>query len=385
MGQASKETSGAMPRRALWITVVSVSSLVGARPVLGQTTSRDSARMYERVYRLQSGVRDTSYVRALRIARQRLEGRLDSLQHEFEGLGLDAPDRADLLRELRTIITSLAGLSQLEQGNRVRVLAPEAPGFAERRQWLGQAKVFAGPRISITSLQPGWIGINAEAPQERIVRDDSAFIRYFGYPEIVSVEPNSPAERAGITRGDQLIAYDGADVRDHEINLTKLLQPSRRLTITVRREGEERQVPVTVGRPPARVVERLELSAPPAPLDSVPSLAMIFHATPRAKIAMFDGMGPESAPVAGAKLTEIRNEELGHIFGVARGVLVTEVFSDPARESGLRGGDVLVRADGQDLTSVAQLRRIVAAHNADRSVELEIVRQKRTRPLTLRW
>jgi serine protease Do len=96
-------------------------------------------------------------------------------------------------------------------------------------------------------------------------------------------------------------------------------------------------------------------------------------------------MDPSSAPVAGATLTEIRNEELGHIFGVSRGVLVTEVFSDPARASGLRGGDVLVRADGQDLTSVAQLRRIVAAHNADRAVELEIVRQKRTRTLTLRW
>jgi serine protease Do len=384
MWQARKDSLGAMPRRVLRMTVLSVSSLVGTTHVLhGQT--RDSIRVDERVYRVQVVRHDTTLVRALRLARQQLEGRLDSLQHEFEGLGLDSPDRADLVRELHKILTSLGSLSQLEQGGRARALAPEAPGFAEKRQFPGQMEVFAGPRISIAALQPGWIGINAEAPHERIVRNDSAYIRYFGYPEIVSVEPNSPAERVGIARGDQLIAYDGADLRDREINLTKLLQPSRRLTVTVRRDGEEHQFPVIVARPPARVMERLELTVPGLG-DSVPGRSMVFRAGPMApKIVMFDRMDPESAPVAGAKLTEIRNEDLGHIFGVARGVLVTEVFSDPARESGLHGGDVIVRADGQDLTSVAQLRRIVAARSADRTVDLEIVRQKKARPLTLHW
>ena len=44
-----------------------------------------------------------------------------------------------------------------------------------------------------------------------------------------------------------------------------------------------------------------------------------------------------------------------------------------------------LRFDGQDITRLAQLRRIISAHNDDRSVELEIVRQKRTRSITLRW
>jgi S1-C subfamily serine protease len=66
-------------------------------------------------------------------------------------------------------------------------------------------------------------------------------------------------------------------------------------------------------------------------------------------------------------------------------VLVTDVFSDPARASGLKVGDVILRADGQDLTSVAQLRRIVDTHRSDRVVELQIVRQKRARTITLHW
>jgi membrane-associated protease RseP (regulator of RpoE activity) len=310
---------------------------------------------------------------------------LTSLKRELEGMGSDEPERVAVAEQLRAILSLVADLSEAEQPVRIREIGPEVSTLRARRQALAGTGVFGGPRISIAMLQPGWIGINADAPHERIVRNDSAYIRYFGYPEIVSVEPNSPAEHVGIARGDQLIAYDGADVRDREINLTRLLQPSRRMTITVRRDGEERRFPVTVGRPPARVIQRLEVMPLDGLLDSLPGRVLMLRAAPRVEPFGFDGMDPASAPVAGATLTEIHSGELGHIFGVSRGVLVTDIFSDPARESGLRGGDVIVRADGQELATIAQLRRTVLAHNSDRSVELEIVRQHRTRRLTLHW
>ena len=143
-------------------------------------------------------------VRTIHLTRQQLEGRLDSLQREFEGLGLDAPDRIELSRELRTLISSLANLSQVEQNVRARVSSSLAEnGGLRKRVLIGAAPVFAGQlRSSAISLQPGWIGLNVEAPHSRmVVRDDSAYIRYFGYPDVISVEPNSPAERAGIMPG----------------------------------------------------------------------------------------------------------------------------------------------------------------------------------------
>ena len=88
---------------------------------------------------------------------------------------------------------------------------------------------------------------------------------------------------------------------------------------------------------------------------------------------IFQGMEAGFVPVVGAKLVAINDESLGHIFGVSSGVLVTEVFGDPAESSGLKGGDVIRRADGRDITDVAQLRRIVAAHGGDRNVDLEVV------------
>ena len=369
------------------VAVVAVA-LLASSPALAQGTDRDSIR----VYRAQVRRGDTIYVSALRATRQRLEGRFDSLKHEFEGLGLDAPDRGDVLHELRTTIAALVNLGSLEQHVRVRVADPSAAAAMERAKARAFEKVqaFAGPlRLSMSSLQPGWIGINAEAPQQRIVRGDSAYIRYFGYPEIISVEPNSPAERVGITRGDQIVAYDGADVRDREINLTRLLQPTRRITVRVRRDGEEREFPIVVSTPPRRIIERMNLNMLDSLSDGRPGRVMVLRGAPNAPgdgpLVVFRQTDPGFIPIAGAKLAEINGESFGHIFGVSSGVLVTEVFTDPARSSGLRGGDVIVRAEGQDITRIAQLRQIIDAHADDRAIELEIVRQKRTRSLMLHW
>ena len=386
---------GAMRRHLGWYIPLLATAAVALLPPMAQgqgSTSRDSSR----VYRVQVRSGDAEYERTLQRARQQLEERLDSLQREFEGLGLDAPDRAGLSRQLRTLISSLDDLRQLEQQISVRVSESTARSLQRaqtRVREMTSVQAFAAERVraSMASLQPGWIGITSEAPHTRlIVRNDSAYIRYLSYPEVVSVEPNSPAERVGITRGDQLIAYDGADLRDREINLTKLLQPARRLRVTVRRDGEEREFPVVVGKPPFQVMERRLLSVPAGTLDGSPERVVVLPpSTPGARVGrgmvLFNRLDPESAPLAGAQLVWIQGDAWQSIFDVGSGVLVTDVFSDPARTSGLKVGDVILRADGQDLTSVSQLRRIVDTHRSDRTVELQIVRQKRARTVTLHW
>lgn len=376
-----------MPRVRFSSWAPLVGLVIGAPLAMAQTpvAQRDT----NRVYRLQRRSADTVYLRSLRSL---LQGRLDSLQHEVEGLGLDAPDRVDLVRELRSIVTSLVDINEQERSDRMRLVDPAGSASAAKARALSQqAREVAHvlPRNAMRSLQPGWIGINAQGTQQRTIRDDSVYIRYFNYPRVISVEPSSPAERAGVSRGDQLIAYDGADLRDHEINLTKLLQPSRHITVTVRRDGEEREYDVSVAKAPPQIEALRGFSPPDVSSDSMPFVMRMPRnalVAPRApSIRIFDGRDAGVVPVLGAKLVAITDESLGHIFGVSSGVLVTEVFGDPAESSGLRGGDVISRADGRDITDVAQLRRIVAAHGGDRNVELEIVRQKRTRALTLRW
>jgi serine protease Do len=254
----------------------------------------------------------------------------------------------------------------------------------------------------------GWIGIVVSGPaREPRVENGELIVRYLAHPAIVSVEPSSPAERAGLLPTDTLVAYDGKDVRDSDISITRLLEPNRQLMVRVRRDGRTLDVPVRIADAPTRIEWRRQMSvgvAPPAPLPSVafprapraaptplPSTPAMAAPAPPPPMAtpmprVLFGFGSVSG-VAGAQLVAV-TEGLGHTLGVRNGVLVTNApVGSPAYESGLRDGDVITRASGTLIRNVADLRERVAAaaSNGEHGVALEFVRGKRTRKASLRW
>ena len=97
----------------------------------------------------------------------------------------------------------------------------------------------------------------------------------------------------------------------------------------------------------------------------------------------FDG----ATPVFGARFVAIGsdNEELGSVFGVKSGVLVTSVVPGAARTAGVRGGDVIIRAAGRDVTSVPQFLHLLESRGDDRTVELDVVRKGKPLKMLLRW
>jgi membrane-associated protease RseP (regulator of RpoE activity) len=335
--------------------------------------------------------------------RARLVLQIDSLQRELEGRSMSPEERARLASHLATVVGSLEifrrpGL-ELET-----TIARELSGAMANAAHAARASALAFGAFREV-MPKGWIGINAEGPHLQEIRGDTAFIRYLRYPEVVSVDPDSPAQRAGITRGDVLVAYNGADVREREINLMKLLRPSQRITITVRREGDERIYPVIVSTAPALLQRRradpsFGLDVASRPDVRRRGLAAGGHALPRLYVpsgdsAMVVGAEPrlfifhalDGTAVFGARFVSIGrdNEELGNAFGVKAGVLVTKVAPGPASEAGLRGGDVIVRAAGRDLSSVAQFFELVQMRGDERALELEVVRRSKPLKLTLRW
>lgn len=255
----------------------------------------------------------------------------------------------------------------------------------------------------------GWLGIVVSgAAREPRVENGELIIRYLTHPAIISVEPSSPAERAGLTPSDTLIAFNGRDVRNADISITRLLRPNQRVMVRIRRDGHTRDVPVTIADVPSRIMLRREMNvdmAPPRVAVGLPK-GVVFPRTPmapRPPSAMSRARPmppmPASAPmpaivygfgvngVAGAQLVAI-TEGLGRMLGMRRGVLVANApMGSPAYESGLRDGDVLVKAAGQQLRTVGELRERVAmsADNGEHALVLELVRARRVRSATLRW
>ncbi len=91
-------------------------------------------------------------------------------------------------------------------------------------------------------VERGWLGVS--------VQDRQAGSG--GGVSIAGVERNGPASRAGVRPGDVVVAVNGEHV-DSAHNLIKAVAatpPGNNVRLTVRRQGRDMDVPVTVGRRP---------------------------------------------------------------------------------------------------------------------------------------
>jgi membrane-associated protease RseP (regulator of RpoE activity) len=92
-------------------------------------------------------------------------------------------------------------------------------------------------------------------------------------------------------------------------------------------------------------------------------------------------VGGRSA-VAGAQLTDV-GPGLAAYFGTESGALVLRVApGTPAARAGLAEGDVIVRAAGQAIANVDDVRRLLGRASAQ-TIELEIVRHRARQTLTI--
>jgi membrane-associated protease RseP (regulator of RpoE activity) len=342
---------------------------------------------------------------------RRLERSIDSLVRVFNEEDLSAEQRNRIRqfideRSAELYALRMATSPRPSERNVFIRRSPEV-GF---ETGFGEAST-ALPRLAQGAMVPGWIGIVVSgAPTQIRVENNEMFMRYLLYPQIASVDPSSPAQRAGLTPGDTLMAYNGRDVRTEEISMTRLLVPKATVKVRVRRDGKVKELPVLVADAPARIKLRrldefrdagraLAAVSPMTPMRMPPPPAApmtpphIYEPTPGPR-GFFSAPVVTSLPpvftlsgVAGAQVVTV-SETMKRSWGLPAGVLVTTVpVGSPAEESGLEEGDVILRAGQQAVTSVRELRDAVAraAENGERSVAIELRRGKERRTLTLRW
>lgn len=351
---------------------------------------------------------------------RRLERRADSLSQLYnDGDDLSIAQRRGIGDELDRTVGQIEGLARrmAQMDSRpMRVQVQVAP-MVDERNAMAMSNALRQAQQSQIPLPRGWLGIVVSGTaREPRVDNGELIIRYLTHPVIVSVEPSSPAEKAGLIPSDTLIAYDGRDVRDRDISITRLLRPNARVLVRVRRDGRTKEVSVTIADVPSRIRLRSEtnfvLRAPraepafpgvafPRPPVSVNTLAPRAGAAPMSPMPPASEMEKMPAPavtpgmiiafglngVAGAQLAAL-TEGLARTVGVRRGVLVTSAaVGSPAYTSGLRDGDVIVRVGGEQVSTVAELREKVqmAVENGESSVKVDCVRDRKARAVTLRW
>jgi serine protease Do len=188
-------------------------------------------------------------------------------------------------------------------------------------------------------VERGWLGVAMQPMSEDLARAMNRQGQRDGVL-VNQVQPDSPAQRAGLQPGDIITAVNGEPVRAPR-DLARAIgatQPDRDVRLTVVRDGRERQITATVASNPQTREAAAEGRA--APGEGRVGLAL----------------APLS-PDARARLGVDRD---------VRGVVVARVQpGSPAADSGLKSGDVILRIGSTAVeTPSAAVEQLRAAQTA---------------------
>ncbi len=249
-----------------------------------------------------------------------------------------------------------------------------------------------------------WLGVYSQEFTDAL-RDG---LDYKGDGVLVNrVVPQSPADRAGLRKGDVIVRLNSRPVRTPEdlSNLVLAENPGQSIALEIVRNGEKRTLnarlatrPSEDGQTRARgrsdqegegfeapeTPEAPDMSdMPDMPTPVVPEVrgrvaprAFRFETTPRDFPGMFTGRGR-----LGVRLEDL-NPDLAGALGSpeGKGALVVEVIKDtPAERAGLKAGDVITAVGSSKVYDSNDV--IEALSGADQKVTLSVVRRGARRTL----
>ena len=225
-----------------------------------------------------------------------------------------------------------------------------------------------------------FLGVHAEdVTKENMASYGLREVRGVGVTEIVK---DSPAEKAGLRKGDVIVGFNGEAVTStRKLNrLVNESSPDQNVRLTIARGGSEQEVSATLTKRDAfskvwnenareemrQKIEKMRKDLP-------------------AKIKSGDGtwtINMGSYRRIGIS-TQTLTKQLADYFGVSEGILVTSVVENSAAaKAGLKAGDVITAVDGEKVDSPGDVTRAINKKQ-DGPVTLTVVRDRSSRSVTV--
>jgi serine protease Do len=272
------------------------------------------------------------------------------------------------------VLTGTAGAAGL--------LAPVAFGQATTVKRVQAPRVFSpasGSRLGISVREVE----DEDAKSGRLSTTAGVFVE--------EVSTGSPAEKAGLRKGDIIVEFDGERVRSAR-QLARLVQETpdgRRVPGVVVRDGQRVTLTLEPRAGSGTMFERLgelerwgrdfSLAIPARPVPPATP-------APRAKpvppsIWRMDDLLGRGNTRFGLTVDAL-SPQLAEYFGTKQGVLVTSVRDDSAAaKAGIKAGDVITTFNGSAIDDPAELRRRLQNVDDGEEFTIGVMRDKRAQTL----
>ncbi|MFN3466133.1 MAG: DegQ family serine endoprotease [Candidatus Brocadiales bacterium] len=169
---------------------------------------------------------------------------------------------------------------------------------------------------------------------------------------VSDVTPNSPAEKAGVQRGDVIVGFEGKEIRDvsHLRNMVAQTPVGKVAKVKVLRDGKPTELSVTIGEQPADLFAK--------------------------------GGGPQEPTKNFGMTLDTLNPELAKRFGYEgdMGVVVVDVEpGSPAEQVGVQPGDLIKEVNRERVHNLQEYQAIVSKGPAEKGLLLLVKRGNFTR------
>ncbi len=187
------------------------------------------------------------------------------------------------------------------------------------------------PQLKTTGhVVRGWLGVSIQQMSEELA-ESFGLKKVYG-ALVTEVVKDSPAEQAGLKRGDVILSYDGKELEDMK-DLPRLVAATpvdKKVRMTIFRDGKEKKLKVKVGQ--------------------------LKDAKQQTEVTTSEG------GQLGLTVVDISPEVMRRFnLETGDGVLITGIDRDgPAAKANLNHGDVILEVNGNEIKDAADFRKTVA-------------------------
>lgn len=225
--------------------------------------------------------------------------------------------------------------------------------------------------------ESGWLGVYIEDVDSELADEEGLPAAEGVY--VNGVVDDSPAEDAGLKKGDVILKFDGQEARSVR-RLTRLIEdtkPKTKVDIEILRDGDHRVLACEIGADDHEVWAwsdgNWNFDAPHVVMPKIPDVPE----APRAPHAYSFSLGQLSSSYIGVALYEMSDQLAAALGAPDGGALINSVVEDsPADKAGLQAGDVIVEIDHKKVYDTDDVRKAIQKKEDGDVATIRVLRGK---------